>query len=140
MRFTKNKKNIFLLSLIIIIFFSSNTVSAIGLGDWKNKLKTGADATGGIYNTAYEESNTVTAIAKYVGIMLTIAPFLGYLLLVRLIWGGYQWMTAKGNEEQVENAKKTIRHAIIGLAIFIALYAIAYFVVESMKGISGYLG
>lgn len=142
MRFIENKKIFFFLSFLVLftVFISARNVSAIGIGDWKDKLKIGAEATGGIYNPAYGEDNAVTAIAKYVGVMLTIAPFLGYLLLVRLVWGGYQWMMARGNEEEVENAKKTIKHAIIGLAIFISLYVIAYFVVESMKNISGYQG
>ena len=38
--------------------------------------------------------------------------------------GGYNWMTAAGEEEKVRKAKDTIWRAVIGLTITIGSYAI----------------
>jgi hypothetical protein len=58
-----------------------------------------------------------------------ILSFLGVIFLILMIYGGYQWMTAGGDEQKVEKAKGLIRNAIIGLIVVIAAYAISYFVV-----------
>lgn len=134
------------LSLILIIFFlvSFNVYSAFAapkLGDWGTFLKDSAVKTGGIYKTDYPAGeNTALTIAKYVGTILIIAPFLGMMLVIRLVWAGYQWMTAKGNDEKVAEAQKTITHAVVGIVIMIALYIIAYFIVDKLTYISGYKG
>jgi len=46
-----------------------------------------------------------------------------------LIIGGFQYITASGNPEQVETAKKTIMYAIIGIIVCLLSYAVVYFVI-----------
>ena len=48
----------------------------------------------------------------------------GALAVIFLIWGGFRYITAYGNEEKAESAKKTIGHAILGLIIVILSFAI----------------
>jgi len=55
---------------------------------------------------------------------------MGVIFLILAIYGGFKWMTAAGNEESVEKAKKTITNAILGLVIVLAAYAIVKFIVE----------
>lgn len=60
-----------------------------------------------------------------------ISGVIGFIVIVAvlfLVWGGIQYLTSAGDETQVENAKKTISYAIIGL--FVA--AIAFAVVKLM--------
>jgi len=57
---------------------------------------------------------------------------LGILAVVIILIGGFQWMTAGGNEENVDKAKKRIIQGVIGLAIILASWAIARFVLESL--------
>ena len=45
-----------------------------------------------------------------------------------IIYAGYNWMTAQGEEEKVSKAKDTIQRAVIGLIVTIAAYAISYWV------------
>lgn len=59
---------------------------------------------------------------------------LGVIFLILIIYGGYTWMTARGEEEKVEKAKDTIRRAIIGLAIIVAAFSITYFVFANLPG------
>jgi predicted small integral membrane protein len=48
----------------------------------------------------------------------------GIVAVVMIIIGGYQWMTARGNEAQVTNGRKTLINALIGLAIVILSFAV----------------
>jgi len=57
---------------------------------------------------------------------------LGIIAVGIILIGGFQWMTAGGNEENVEKAKKRIIQGVIGLAIILASWAIARFVLESL--------
>lgn len=63
--------------------------------------------------------------AQIGGIILgSLLAFLGIVFLVLMIYAGLQWMTARGNEQQVEKAKKTIEHTAIGLLIVVLAYAL----------------
>lgn len=57
---------------------------------------------------------------------------LGVIFIILIIIAGYDWMTAGGEEEKVNKAKKMIRRAIIGLLIIIAAYAITAFVFKHL--------
>ena len=49
----------------------------------------------------------------------------GLLLAVAMIiWGGIKYITAGGNEETSESAKKTVTNAIIGIVIVILAFVI----------------
>lgn len=59
----------------------------------------------------------------------------GIVLLVIIIYAGFLWMTAGGNEDQIGKSKKILVNAVIGLAIMLSAYAIVFFVMR-MLGIS----
>lgn len=61
-----------------------------------------------------------------------IMGFLGVIAVVGIVYGGFKYMTAGGNEEQAAGGKQTIIAGVIGLAIILAAYAIAAFVVSSL--------
>ncbi|TRZ79858.1 hypothetical protein D4R86_05255 [bacterium] len=63
-------------------------------------------------------SDFISAIASF---LLTIAIPLS---VVAIIWTGIQFFLAQGNESKITNAKKTLKWAIIGLAVVIGAYAI----------------
>ena len=64
---------------------------------------------------------------------------LGVVFLVLLVYGGYIWMIARGEEAEVTKAKGIIQMAVIGLVIVLAAYAITYYVVFSLSMASGLL-
>ncbi len=68
-------------------------------------------------------------IANVIGIALTLV---GTVVVVIIIWAGFRWMTAGGNEEQVGMAKKQLGQAVIGLAIILMAYSITQFVTTSL--------
>jgi len=61
-----------------------------------------------------------------------ILGFLGVIFLVLVIIGGYQWMTAGGNEESITKAKKRIINATIGIVIVLGAYIITDFIFMSI--------
>lgn len=65
-------------------------------------------------------------------IINVILGFLGIIAVVIILIGGFKWMTAGGNEDQVGEAKKWIFSGIIGLLIILASYALAKFAVDQL--------
>lgn len=61
-----------------------------------------------------------------------ILGFLGILALGLIVYAGFTWMTAGGNEEKIETAQKILKAAIIGLIIILASWGIANFVVSAV--------
>jgi amino acid transporter len=53
---------------------------------------------------------------------------LAIIFIILVIYAGYSWMTAGGDEAKVTKAKDTIYRAIIGLILTLGAYAITYFV------------
>ncbi|MFA6534216.1 MAG: hypothetical protein WCT37_03520 [Patescibacteria group bacterium] len=65
------------------------------------------------------ENNGV--IIYYIGeIIGYLLSFLGIIFLLVIIFAGFRWMTAGGNEEQVTEAKSLLKNGIIGMAIILA--------------------
>jgi len=69
-----------------------------------------------------------------VNIIHIVLGFLGLLAVIMILIGGFKWMTAGGNEDQVGEAKKIIIAAVIGLLIIIASWAITNFVITQFLG------
>ena len=81
---------------------------------------------------AYGE-NTITDPRVLLGTLINV--FLGVLALIFLIlmlYGGYLWMTAMGDQERITKAKETIVPAVIGIVIIVGAYAVTSFVVEGL--------
>lgn len=62
---------------------------------------------------------------------------LGIIFLIIIVFAGYRWMTASGNEESIKKAQDMIKRAIIGLVIVIMAYAITYFVFNQLPFTGG---
>lgn len=65
---------------------------------------------------AYTIEDIKILIANVISLALTIA---GGIAIILLIWAGFQYFTAYGNEEKATKAKTTITWVIIGLVVII---------------------
>ena len=65
-------------------------------------------------------------------IIRVIMSFLGIVALILILYGGFVWMTAGGNEDKVAQAKRIIVAGFIGLIIILTAFALATFVVNSL--------
>ncbi len=69
-----------------------------------------------------------------------IQIFLGFLGIIAtglIIYAGFLWMTAAGNEDKIDKAKKTLVSAIIGLIIILSAFAIATFILSKLLAATG---
>ncbi len=78
------------------------------------------------------QTDTKDAREVIIDIINLALTFLGLIAVILILWGGFKWMTAGGNDENVEAAKKIIIAAVIGLAIILSAYAIANFFISSI--------
>ncbi|MDP3974080.1 MAG: hypothetical protein Q8P92_04615 [Candidatus Daviesbacteria bacterium] len=46
------------------------------------------------------------------------------MLLFMLLWGGWDWMTSGGDKEKLAAARDKLIHALIGIGLFAAAFAI----------------
>jgi amino acid transporter len=68
-------------------------------------------------------------VQQAIGAGLRIAlSVIGLIFLIFMVYAGFLWLTARGDDGQVEKARKTIATSIIGLLIVITSYAITVFV------------
>ncbi|MBI2637139.1 MAG: hypothetical protein HYW81_03020 [Parcubacteria group bacterium] len=71
-------------------------------------------------------------IAQVINVLL---GFLGILAVIIILYAGFKWMTASGNEEQVGEARKMLLQAVIGLVIVMMAWVITNFVVSRVGGV-----
>jgi multidrug transporter EmrE-like cation transporter len=69
-----------------------------------------------------------------VSVIQTLLGILGILALVIILYGGFRWMTAAGNEDNVATAKKIMVAGVIGLVVIFFAYAIVAFVFNVVGG------
>ena len=75
-----------------------------------------------------------SSINKIIGVLL---GFLGILAVIIILWGGFIWMTAMGDEDKVAKAKQLIIAGIVGIIIILSAYAIAQFVISNIGAATG---
>jgi hypothetical protein len=57
--------------------------------------------------------------------------FVGIVFFLLSVYGGFLWMTARGNGDRAESGKETIIAAAIGVIIIVGSYALTKFVLGS---------
>ncbi len=75
------------------------------------------------------QSTLESKVASIVNYALSL---LGIIFLLLMVYGGYIWMMARGDEGEAKRAKDIITMGVIGLAIVIAAYAITFFIVQRL--------
>jgi hypothetical protein len=107
----------------IVLFLAPFTVSAQNLlGENTSLAGAGANDSAGFLLWLKG-----TVFAKLID---TLIGWTGALAVVFLIYGGYQYLTAFGNEEQVKEAHKTITWSLAGVALALLAFAIVQIVVN----------
>lgn len=120
------KKTLFVLGLLaaLCVPVAALAFADIGVG----RLQGGGEAAG--YDTA---GTTDTTFAEIVGEVIAVGlSLVGAIFLVLTFYAGILWMTAHGDDTQVDKSKKMIRQSIIGLAIVLGAYSITNFVVPRL--------
>ena len=117
---------------LILAVFASFGVAGIALAQ-------AADQFGLAYGTYTGLTSTDPRIlvANIIRIALGL---LGIVAVGLILYAGFKWMTAQGDAKQVDEAKRILTQAVIGLLIIVSAYAIASFIINSLLGVGGTTG
>ena len=129
-----SKINFLILFSLIILFNFSLVLAADSPVPIGNRIS-GELANAG--KTAGYTENTQPAksfVATLVGIINVLLTIVGVVFLLLIIYAGYLWMTAQGNEEQIKKAKKILTGALIGIIIILAARVVTEFVITQFGG------
>lgn len=119
------KKIFYAVVLIFILFVPLLSTLALDLG-----VKDTMEAAG---KAGYDRNTTPLTFAEILGnIIKVVLSFVGVIFLILMVYAGYLWMTARGQEDQIDKARKIIIAAIVGLIITLAAYSITSFVVPAI--------
>lgn len=101
---------------------------------------------GGLKNTGYHAGYPISestgkpnkeiaaALGSYInGLLLLI----GLLFMILIIYGGYLWMMAQGNEDQIKRAKLVIISATLGLLVILVARIATEFIIREFGGAAG---
>lgn len=131
----KTSKKHFLSFIILLAIFSFSHLvlvqvapkaQAQSLWDQQTEAqKIGDTAFGG---KTPRDPKLITAI-----VVRRFLEFLGIIFLILIIWGGYKYMMAQGNEEKATEGLDQIKQGVIGLIIMLAAYSITLYVTEYIK-------
>ena len=131
-------KIIFLTAVFLAFFVFTSFVLAADSGADKALTGLKQSASKGYVGVAGEEKSISEAgimislpgaIGKVVGVVLSLV---GVVFLILMIYAGFTWILARGNEQDVTKAKDLIIAAVIGLIIVLAAYAITAYIGDKL--------
>jgi len=111
------KKKIIALLTLFGLALSSSAFAAGKLLKTLNERVVNVAGEAGL-DTANTNSNTLAAAAGTV--VASLLAFVGIIFFILIIYAGFLWMTAGGNEEKVTKAKAIMKNSLIGLLIVFA--------------------
>lgn len=123
----KKKYTFLVLASCLFLLIGSPLLAADLRGDILNKTK-------GVANTTFQtDVNPENALAESVGTVVNVlVGVLGAIAVILILYAGFLWMTAGGNDEQIKKAKNTIRATVIGMLIVAFAYGIASFFIGAV--------
>ncbi len=81
-------------------------------------------------NTGLGGSDIRVTVANIIKVILGL---LGIIAVSLIVYAGFLWMTAAGNDDQITKAKGIISASVVGLAIILSAYSITTFVFNSLS-------
>jgi hypothetical protein len=123
-----NKNTIKLTAGFVLLSFLLSPVIVFGAS--VNEQLQAVMSNTSAYEGGADEDSLVIAIGKIINVII---GFLGIIFIVLIIYGGFMWMTAQGNEAQVEKAKKILIRSIIGVIIILISFIVTWFVMGTLS-------
>ena len=97
----------------------------------------GSDAATGLkeFAKSYKGNQYGSAIGMVTGWTNFLLPFVGAIAIAAIVFAGFLYLTAAGNQEQTEKAKKIIIWVVIGIIIIVSAYAIVNTVLSAKSAV-----
>lgn len=94
-------------------------------GDWFDRTV----GQKGFEDIGFGRKDPRAIIANVVNILF---GFLGVLAIILIMYGGFVWMTAGGNDEKIVTAKAILKNASIGLLIILSSFSLAIYILSRL--------
>ncbi|MFA5076047.1 MAG: pilin [Patescibacteria group bacterium] len=142
-------KKIYFLALVFLLLLPLVGVLAGDKDEWKpgklTNITSELERTGGEQGMGVDVENLSKdeALYKIIGKWVNwVTSFLGVVFTLLIIYGGWLWFSANGNEEKITQAKKIIINSVIALAIVLFAWIITstvlyYTASASVTSVSG---
>lgn len=109
-----------------LINFPALAADAQSIGDKiKSMLIRTGESAGFAPKDKGGEVDFIVILGKYVNGLLGL---MGILFLVLIMYGGFMWMSAAGNEDRVTKAKKIIIGSTLGIAVIMLALMLTHFI------------
>lgn len=128
------KKSTKLLVTLLLIFPAFLTITNIAQAGILDQILGGFSATGqeAGFNPGAEGQPTVQFVPAWIRYINGLLFLMGALFAILVIYGGWLWMTARGNDEQVKKGQNILIQATIGIGIVIGGRIIFEFVINAL--------
>jgi hypothetical protein len=95
-------------------------------------------ALNGLNTTANEARiSTTRTVTQITGSIINLVMgFLGVVFLVLVIYGGFSWMTAGGNETKVKHGRDLVLWATIGLVVILFAFLVVNLIIFNLIDIA----
>ena len=104
--------------IVSISFLLASFIPIAQAADIAEDIKTGAVSAGA--GAGYPAGGDVGDLSgSIINLVNGLLTFIGIVFLLMMLYAGWLWMNARGNEEQVAKAKKIFIEAVIGFVIII---------------------
>ncbi|MDD4412562.1 MAG: hypothetical protein PHR00_02870 [Patescibacteria group bacterium] len=130
----------FVFVVTMVFFIKSTTVLAadasVGTGQvdiWSDQYSQDQVGFTSFEDIGMGKRDPRRIIAAAINVML---GFMGVVATCFIIYGGWLWMNAKGNEAQIEKARTLLKNSIIGLLIILSAFALAIYITRVLLGIT----
>ena len=85
-------------------------------------------------STGLSDSDPRAVAGRIINVALSL---LGVLATCLIIYAGFKWMTAGGNEDSAGEAKKILYSSVIGLLIILSAYSLSNFIFDRLSAATG---
>ncbi len=137
------KKSLIFFIIILSLIFCNKAIRAEGDEAQKhsdefsleeyNAAKYLQKGTEGNFQPVEGEKADDDSIFRVIGRSIEmILSLIGIILIILIIYSGYLWFSADGNEEQITSAKSYIKNAALGIAVVFLAYAITMYIISKL--------
>lgn len=76
-------------------------------------------------------------VANLINVLISV---LGIIFIVLVVYAGFLYLTASGDDKKVAKAKTLLTQAVIGLVIILSAYGISTFVINNLANVASKAG
>ena len=121
------KNALVFLTLLVLL---SPVMVAVAAGNTPADPNYGVDQLDNLDLPQPTEENALPTIV--INLINLVLGFLALIAIVIVLIGGFEWMTAGGNDDKVKTAQNRLKYGLIGLVIIFVAYGLVTFVLKTL--------